>query len=182
MVASELEQILERINNQSFPPVHLWNPPLSGEMDMRIAADGSWFYQDSKIERQSMVKLFSTILKRETDDYFLITPVEKFKIRVDDAPFVAVEVDKLASDTQTLLFRTNVDDEVIADEDHQIKVEVDSTTDAPRPYLHIRNGLNALIHRNVFYQLIDWAEEKIDKNGSKLTIKSNGQEFELGRI
>ena len=119
MVANELEQILERINNKSLPPVHLWNPPLSGEMDMRIAADGSWFYQGSKIERQPMVKLFSTILKKESGNYFLITPVEKFRIQVDDAPFIAIEVDKVASDTQTLLFRTNVDDEVIADQEHK---------------------------------------------------------------
>ncbi len=182
MVASELEQILERINNKNLPPVHLWNPPLSGEMDMRIAADGSWFYQGSKIERQPMVKLFSTILKRESDDYFLITPVEKYKIQVDDAPFVAVEVDKVLSDTQTLLFRTNVDDEILAGVDHQIHVNTDLVTSQPRPYLHIREGLYALIHRNVFYQLVEWAQEQKKDGTTALIIQSQGQQFELGRL
>ncbi len=182
MVEHQLDQILDRIQSKNLPPVRLWNPSLTGEMDMRIAADGSWYYQGSKIERLSMVKLFSTILKKQADDFFLVTPVEKYKISVEDTPFVAVEVDKINSDPQVLLFRTNVDDEVIADADHQLKVSIDSATSEPRPYLHIRDDLYALIHRNVFYQLVEWAHQ-INKNGSKyLIIESQGQQFELGEI
>ena len=182
MAEHKLDQILDRIQGKNLPPVHLWDPALTGEMDMRIAVDGSWFYQGSKIERQSMVKLFSTILKKESEDYFLVTPVEKYKIIVDDAPFVAVEVDKIENNPQILLFRTNIDDEVIADAEHSLKVNIDLATAAPRPYLHIRNGLNALVHRNVFYQLVEWAQEK-DVNGIIfLTIESQGQHFELGSI
>jgi len=182
MSEDQLEQILDRIQNKTLPPVHLWNPPLTGEMDMRIATNGDWFYLGSKIERKSMVKLFSTILKKQENDYFLVTPVEKFKINVDDAPFVAVEVDKVESDVQALVFRTNVDDEVVANAEHEIKVNIDLATSQPRPYLHIRDGLDALIHRNVFYQLVEWAYEK-DINGVKfLMIESHRQQFELGKI
>ncbi len=149
---------------------------------MRIAANGDWYHQGSLIQRKRLVKLFSTILKKELNDFFLVTPVEKYQIQVDDAPFVAVEVDRINCDRQTLVFRTNVDEQIIADVDHPINVKVDVETGEPRPYLHVRDGLNALLHRNVFYQLVEWSLEEPHLNGSVLVIESSGQKFQLGQL
>lgn len=130
------------------PPVHLWNPPFCGDLDMEIRADGSWFYNGTPIGRPAMVRLFSTILKREGDRFFLVTPVEKVGIRVADAPFLAVDA-QIAPDRIT--FTTNVGDEVTADADHPILMR--GTAEAPRPYVHVRAGLEALIDRKTFYRL-----------------------------
>ncbi|PLL11777.1 DUF1285 domain-containing protein [Tabrizicola sp. TH137] len=138
------------------PPVHLWNPPFCGDIDMRIARDGTWFYQGTPIGRPGLVKLFSGILKKEGDRYFLVTPVEKVGITVDDAPFVAVDFD-LAGDgaAQTITFTTHVGDTVPLDADHPLRVERDPATGEPSPYLHVRAGLEALIDRKSFYRLVD---------------------------
>ena len=133
------------------PPVHLWNPPFCGDLDMEIRADGTWFYNGTPIGRPAMVRLFASILKREGDAYFLVTPVEKVGIRVIDAPFVAVDADI----GDQISFVTNVGDRVTAGPDHAI--EVRGTLDAPRPYVHIRRGLWALIDRKTFYRLADAA-------------------------
>lgn len=134
------------------PPVHLWNPPFCGDLDMRIARDGTWFYLGSPIGRAELVKLFSTILRRDGDDYFLVTPVEKVGIIVDDAPFVAVDFNPVADD---LVFETNVGDRVTAGPDHPIRVVRDPQTGEPSPYVLVRANLEALIDRKSFYRLVD---------------------------
>jgi hypothetical protein len=137
------------------PPVHLWNPPFCGDIDMRIARDGTWFYLGTPIGRAPMVRLFSSILKREGDAYFLVTPVEKVGIRVDDAPLLAVDFTATgAGREQVLLFVTKTEDVVTADADHPIIVKFDAQGE-PSPYIHVRGGLNALIDRKSFYRLID---------------------------
>lgn len=142
------------------PPVHLWNPPFSGDLDMRIARDGRWFYLGTPINRPALVRLFSSVLKKEGDRYFLVTPVEKVGITVDDAPFVAVDFDVAgAGQTQTLTFHTNVGDSAVADSDHPIRVERAAGSGEPSPYVLIRSGLEALIDRKSFYRLVDLGED-----------------------
>ncbi len=137
-------------------PVHLWNPPYCGEIDMRIARDGTWYYQGTPIGRPALVRLFSNILRRDDDRYFLVTPVEKVGIRVDDAPFVAVDFDQEGSGhDQRLTFTTQVGDRATAGPDHPIRVIRDAATGEPSPYILIRNGLEALIDRKSFYRLVD---------------------------
>ena len=138
------------------PPVHLWNPPFCGDLDMRIARDGTWFYLGTPIGRPGLVKLFSSILRKDGEDYFLVTPVEKVGITVDDAPFVAVDFE--ATDTgrdQVLSFVTHVDDRVEAGPEHPIRVERDPETGEPAPYVLVRANLEALIDRKSFYRLVD---------------------------
>jgi hypothetical protein len=137
-------------------PVHLWNPPFCGDLDMRIARDGTWFYLGTPIGRKPLVKLFSSILKREDDRYYLVTPVEKVGISVDDAPFVAVDFTAEGEGrAQRLTFTTQVDDEVSAGPDHPIRVTRDASSGEPSPYVHVRAGLEALIDRKSFYRLVD---------------------------
>lgn len=152
------------------PPVHLWNPPFCGDLDMEIRADGTWFYQGTPIGRPAMVRLFSTILKREGDSFFLVTPVEKVGIRVVDAPFVAVDAD-IRPDAVT--FTTNVGDQVTAGPDHPITLR--GTAQEPRPYVHVRAGLEALIDRKTFYRLAAAATE----DAGRTDIRSLGVFFPL---
>lgn len=137
------------------PPVHLWNPPFCGDLDIRIARDGTWFYLGTPIGRPGMVKLFSSILKKEDDRYFLVTPVEKVGIRVDDAPFVAVDFDVEGQGRdQVLTFVTQVEDRAAAGPEHPIRVVRDASGE-PSPYILIRRNLEALIDRKSFYRMID---------------------------
>jgi hypothetical protein len=137
------------------PPVHLWDPPFCGDLDMEIRRDGTWFYEGTPIGRKPLVRLFSTILKREADKFFLVTPVEKVGIRVEDAPFVAVDFEAAGEDRdQVISFTTNVGDVVVAGPDHEIRVTRDDTGE-PSPYVHVRAGLDALIDRKSFYRLVD---------------------------
>lgn len=144
------------------PPVELWHPTHCGDSEMRIAADGTWFHQGSPIGRRELVKLFSTILRREADgDHVLVTPVEKLSIAVEDAPFLAVEVTSEGADRdRSLSFRLNTDDYVLCGPDHPLRVET-APDGTPRPYLHVRGeigrGLEALVVRSVFYELADRA-------------------------
>ncbi len=153
------------------PPVHLWDPPFCGDLDMEIRADGTWFYQGTPIGRPAMVRLFSTILKREGDAFFLVTPVEKVGIRITDAPFVAVDAE-IAPDRVT--FTTNVGDLVVAGAENRIILRGDAAE--PRPYVHVRAGLEALIDRKTFYRLAAAAEEGPD---GRVGIYSGGQFFAL---
>ncbi len=141
---------------KGLPPVHLWNPPFCGDLDMRIARDGTWFYLGTPIGRPELVRLFSTILRRDGDDYFLVTPVEKVGITVDDAPFVAVDFEvKGDGEAQKLVFETNVGDHVMAGPDNPIRVVRDPETGEPSPYVLVRANLEALIDRKSFYRLVD---------------------------
>ncbi|WP_299684970.1 DUF1285 domain-containing protein [uncultured Tateyamaria sp.] len=141
---------------RGLPPVHLWNPPFCGDLDVRIARDGTWFYQGTPIGRPGLVKLFSSILKREGGKYFLVTPVEKVGITVDDAPFVAIDFEVQGEGVaQVLTFTTHVDDMAKAGPDHPIRVERDPKSGEPSPYILIRADLEALIDRKSFYRLVD---------------------------
>ena len=133
-----------------------WNPPFCGDLDMRIARDGTWYHEGTPIKRPGLVRLFSTILKREGDRFFLVTPVEKVGITVEDAPFVAVDVEPHGDGKrQALVFETNVGESVIAGADNPIRVERDPGTDEPAPYVMVRAGLEALIDRKSFYRMIE---------------------------
>ena len=137
-------------------PVHLWNPPFCGDLDIRIARDGTWFYLGTPIGRPALVKLFSNILKLENGRYYLVTPVEKVGITVDDAPFVAVDfVVSGAGVAQSLQFETQVGDKVTAGPDDPVRVVRDSETGEPSPYVMVRAGLEALIDRKSFYRLVE---------------------------
>lgn len=137
-------------------PVHLWNPDFCGDLDMRIARDGTWFYLGTPIGRMPLVKLFSSIIRKDGDDYFLVTPVEKVGITVDDAPFVAIDFDvDGAGQDQKISFTTQVDDIAVAGPDNPIRVERDAKTGEPSPYVLIRANLEALIDRKSFYRLVD---------------------------
>jgi uncharacterized protein len=162
---------------KGLPPVHLWNPPFCGDLDMRIAADGTWFYQKTPIGRPALVRLFASVLKREGDDYFLVTPVEKCRILVEDAPFLGVElvVDAQKS-PKTLQFRTNVDDWVACGGDHPLRFERDAPTGGLKPYLHVRSGLWAKVTRALLYDLVELGEER-DVDGECMFGVASGGEF-----
>ncbi|MFV3416149.1 DUF1285 domain-containing protein [Pseudomonas nitroreducens] len=165
---------------KGLPPVHLWNPDCCGDIDMRIARDGTWYYLGTPIGRKPMVRLFSTIIRRDGDDYFLVTPVEKCGITVDDAPFVAVTlVVEGEGEEQVLRFTTNVEDEVVADAAHPIRVDLDPQTQEPSPYVLVRVNLEALIHRNVFYQLVELAVPREIDGVEWLGVWSSGEFFPI---
>lgn len=162
-------------------PVHLWNPDFCGDIDMRIARDGTWFYQGTPIGRAAMVRLFSTILRRDGDDYFLVTPVEKVGIQVDDAPFVAIRLDVQGEgQQQRLRFFSNVDDSCELDAQHPLRVDIDPSTAEPSPYVLMRTNLQALIHRNVFYQLVELAVPREIDGQQWLGVWSHGEFFIIG--
>jgi hypothetical protein len=161
---------------RGLPPVHLWNPPNSGEIDIVIKPDGRWVHEGATISREALVRLFSTVLRKDPDGIYLVTPVEKLKITVEDAPFVAVRVDR---DGEALRFLTNVGDEVEAGPEHAIRVEMGEDGE-PRPYLHVRRGLEALISRPVFYELVEMAEPRETPDGETLGVTSNGAWFPVG--
>lgn len=164
------------------PPVHLWNPPFCGQIDMRIARDGSWHYMGTPIPRPAMVKLFSSILRREPDDSFvLVTPAEKCQIRVDDVPFLAVELTLAGEGENRLIaFRTNVDDVVPLDAEHPLRVAINPRSGEPSPYVLVRDRLEALIARPVYYQLVELAEERTVDGRPVLGVQSAGRFFVLG--
>ena len=161
---------------KGLPPVHLWNPPFCGDIDMRIARDGTWFYMGTPIGRKELVNLFSTIIRRDGDDYFLVTPVEKVGITVDDAPFVAIDFDKTEAGLQ---FLTNVGDEVVAGPDHPIRVVRDPETGEPSPYVLIRANLEALIDRKSFYRLVDLGEEDLVDGVAWFGVRSHDVFFPI---
>jgi hypothetical protein len=161
------------------PPVHLWNPPFCGDIDMRIARDGTWFYQGTPIGRPALVRLFSQILRREGDDYFLVTPVEKVGIRVDDAPFVAVDFDvDGAGLEQVLQFSTKTGDIVQANAQNPLRF-ARSADGQPAPYVHVRAGLEALIDRKSFYRLVDLAQPAVYMGEDWLGVYSGGAFFAM---
>ena len=141
------------------PPIHLWDPPFCGDIDMEIRRDGSWFYNGTPIARPALVRLFSSILRKEGAKYVLVTPVEKVGIRVEDAPFVAVDAEaEGAGAARALTFTTQVGDRVTAGPDHPIRVARDARTGEPAPYVHVRGRLEALIDRKTFYRLVELGE------------------------
>jgi hypothetical protein len=163
---------------RGLPPVHLWNPPFCGDLDMRIAGDGTWFYLGTPIGRPALVRLFSTILKREDGKHFLVTPVEKVGIRVDDAPFLAVEMQNEPGERggRLLRFRTNVDDWVPCGAGHQLRFEM-AADGGLTPYLHVRSDLWAKVTRALYYDLVDMGEERVVDGQSMFGIESGGEFF-----
>lgn len=193
MSTANPENLLTQIAKQKGPaPVHLWNPPYCGEIDMRIASDGRWYHEGSPIGRLTMVQLFSSILRRDDDGhYYLVTPVERVRISVDDCPFVAQTLDVVGEGAdQQLRFTLNTQDQVVAGPDNRITVTLDDDGQ-PHPIIHVRHGLNALISRSVFYQLVDLAHIEVapEKNSdseikqeksNSLVVFSGAEKFSLG--
>ncbi|MET0308019.1 MAG: DUF1285 domain-containing protein [Sphingomonas sp.] len=174
--ALSLAEIAKLAAESRLPPVQSWTPEHCGHSDMRIAADGTWFHQGSPIGRAAMVRLFSTILRRESDGRFvLVTPVEKLDIEVDDAPFTAVEL-KIDGGGQSarLAFRLNTGDVIVAGPEHGLRFEM--RADGARPYLHVRAGLEALIVRSVYYEL---AQIALADGGTHPGVWSDGIFFAL---
>ena len=152
-----LAQVAQAVAERRLPPVEQWNPERCGDSEMRIARDGTWYHQGSPIGRPAMVRLFSTVLRREPDGtHVLVTPAEKLDIQVDDAAFVAVALKVQDSGTnRRLAFQLNTGDLVTAGPEHPLRFT--GTGDGPRPYLHVRGGLEALVARSVYYELADLA-------------------------
>lgn len=179
--AESIAAAVKAAKGRGLPPVEKWNPPFCGDLDMRIARDGTWFYMGTPIGRAPLVRLFSTVLKREGDDYFLVTPVEKVGITVDDAPFLAVDFTvEGAGEDQRLTFHTSVGDTVTADKDHPIHVEM--RDGEPAPYVEVRAGLKALIDRKSFYRLVDHSvTQQIDGEGH-FGVWSGGNFFPIASV
>lgn len=179
--SSALEGVIAAAKAQApgrgLPPVHLWNPAHCGAIDIVIKKSGLWFHEGSPIGREALVRLFSTVLRKDPDGYVLVTPAEKLSITVEDAPFIAVRMDRRGAD---LVFLTNVGDEVTAGPENPIRVEIDPGSDEPRPYVHVRRGLEALIARPVYYELVEMAESRPTPRGPTLCVTSQGVWFAVG--
>ena len=171
-----LSEIAQALADRRLPPVESWTPARCGDSDMRIARDGRWFHAGTPIEREAMVRLFSTLLRREADgSHVLVTPHEKLDIAVEDAPFVAVEMKEEGDGADAnLAFRLNTGELVRAGPDHRLRIGGDAA--APRPYLHVRAGLEALVARAVFYELADRAVVAADGTAG---VWSDGAFFAL---
>ena len=168
---------------RKLPPVEQWAPERSADIDMEIRADGSWWHEGGRINREKLVKLFSTILRRDEDgSYWLVTPYEKVVVHVEEAPFIAVRAEQAdgTGEEQTLAFVTNVGDVVVAGPDHPIRVETDPETLEPSPYLRVRGRLEAKLSRPVFYELAGLAVEGSGALEGRMGVWSQGMFFDLG--
>lgn len=172
---ARVAEAVKQAPGRGLPPVHLWHPAHCGDIDILIRADGVWMHEGSPIGRAQMVRLFSTILRKDSDGYHLVTPVEKMKIRVEDLPFRAVS---LREQDARLIFTTDQGDEAEAGPDHALIVETDPETGEPAPRIHVRGDLWARVVRSVFYDLVERAEE-ID---GELKLRSGDSLFSLGAV
>ena len=180
--AGPLEKLARAAADEKLPPVDAWQPTVQKDMGLRISRDGAWHYLGSPIARPSLVRLLSRVMKREGEDFFLVSPVEKLRIAVEDAPFLAVELECSGeSQSQRLIFRTNVDDVVIAGKAHPIWVNEDPLSGEPAPYIEVRDGLWALINRSVYYELAERVMPSPNSPG-QLGVFSEGSFFELGTV
>lgn len=170
-----LEALLKEQAADRLPPVERWNPPYCGDIGMAIRRDGTWTYQGSPIGRKPLVRLFSRVLRRDPDSrYYLVTPVEKVDVTVEDAPFLAVEMEVTgAGREQSLVFRTNVDDVVACGPAHPLRFEPEAGSGGLKPYLHVRGRLEALVTRAVYYDLVELAVTE----GDHLGVWSGGHFF-----
>lgn len=188
MPEKDLNSILSQLKagaseEKSLPPVEKWNPDFCGDMDLTIKRDGSWHYMGSPMGRQRLVKLFSSVLKKENDNYFLVTPVEKLGIKVEDAPFLIIRMSIEKSDQGDLIvFEDNCDNIIALTVDNPLWVETDSETGEPSPYIKVRRNLHAQIHRNVFYELVEIAKERTLDGHKHLGVLSAGSFFSLGTL
>jgi hypothetical protein len=172
---------------RSRPPGHLWNPTNCGGIGLQIRRDGSWWQEGVRFSREKLVQLFSTILRRDADGYYLVTPHEKVVVKVDDAPFVGVRVDRHESGGhQVILVTTNVGDVVAVDADHPIRVVTDRQTGEPSTYVLVRGGLEARLARPPYYELISWAEpdspEQFGDGKPTMSVMSSGVRFVVGEV
>lgn len=178
---SGLESLIATAGKNGLPPVESWNPPDCGEIGMRIGSDGTWYYRDSPVGRKRLVRLFSTVLRRDEDGlHYLVTPVEKIVIDVDDAPFLAVEmlVEGVGRD-QCLIFRTNVDDVVACGEDHPMHFEIEEPNGGLKPYLLVRGRLEALVTRSLYYDLVALAVWEGEGADARFGVWSGGEFFQM---
>jgi hypothetical protein len=174
--AEGLAEAARRFASRGPAPVHLWNPPFCGNLDIKIARDGTWSYLDTPIGREALVRLFASILRRDGADYFLVTPVEKVGITVEDAPFVAVDC---RAEGDRLVFVTSLGDEAAAGPEHPIRVQVEPNTGEPAPYIHIRAALEARIDRKTFYRLVERGEVRELEGRDWFGIASGGCFFPI---
>lgn len=175
---SGLEALLKAQAGKGPAPVDKWNPPYCGDIGMRIRGDGVWLYQGSPIGRMPLVKLFASVLRKDADGkHYLVTPAEKIDVQVDDAPFLAVEMEvQGGGHDQRLTFRTNVDDIVEAGPDHPIRFQTEAGSEGLKPYLHVRGRLEALVTRALYYDLVELA---VEDRGRGLGLWSRGAFFPL---
>lgn len=183
-----LEDALKLASQRKLPPVENWHPEDCGEMDMVIRADGSWWHEGAPINRPALVRLFSTILRKDEDGVtYLVTPVEKIAIKVEDSPFLAVHLQHKPGDEtgpETFLFTTNLGDQVALSHKHPLKILENKNNGQPRPYILVRGQLEARLTRPVFYELVEKAQIRPDPtNGQKHAyITSKGETFDLGNV
>jgi len=165
--------------SKKLPPIESWNPPYCGEIDMQIKRNGDWYFNGTIFKRLSLVKLFASVLLREVDDdlddYYLVTPVEKVKITVEDVPFVITQWDWQAENQKTMMVSTNLGDKFILDNEHPLTITEDGDL-----YVTVRRNLLAKVHRNVYYQWVDLSKEVKTDNGTELIFISANHPFSLG--
>ncbi len=185
-VSGGLEALLSRARHAGdgakggLPPVEKWNPPFCGDLDIRIAANGLWYYMGTPIGRDKMVRLFSTVLRKDDDGKtYLVTPVEKIGISVDDAPFLAVEMSAHDEGGQALTLRTNVGDIIQVGKDNPLRFEDEVGTDGVKPYVHVRGRLDALLARPLLYQLVDLGEVRNIEGVEQFGVESRGVFFSI---
>jgi hypothetical protein len=181
MANFDLSAFQQQIKSQdaSLPPVDKWNPDFCGDIDLQIKHDGSWLYMGTPIGRNPLVKLFASVLKREEDQYFLVTPVEKVGIQVEDAPFI---ITQWQQQDKKLALTTNIGDVLIVGEDHPVELFKDKKTQVTLPYALVRRNLWARLHQNVFYQLAELGNEQLVDGKKHLTLNSNNYTFSLGEL
>ena len=181
--AKGLETIYEfsKKEKNSLPPVDKWNPKFCGDIDMKIMRNGKWFYMGTEIKRPAMVKLFSGILRLDSDNcYYLVTPVEKVRISVEDAPFIATSlISENKDNINHLYFITNVNEKILLTKNNPLEIKIDNKTEEPSPYIFVRKNLKALISRSVFYELIELATKKNIDGKDCLVLASAGEVFKL---
>ena len=178
--------LLKQQNDSSstLPPVHLWHPQKTGDMDMRIDREGRWIHEGGEIKRQRLVKLFSRILRLQGEHYFLLTPLEKWQISVDVAPFFITSATReIRGDEQAIVLNTSTDDNLVVSEQNPLWVDVEEDQETPIPLVTVRDNLSGLLSRAVYYQLVDWGHEVLREDGGKdLYIRSMGSEYKLGTL
>jgi hypothetical protein len=178
-----LEKISEQLkqselgSEKKMPPVELWDPPYCGEIDLLIKADGHWFYNGTVFKRLALVKLFASVLKKEADEYFLVTPVEKVKISVEDTPFIITQWAWQDNQAAIMQVSTNLDDTFLLSNEHPLHISEQGDL-----YVTVRRNLVAKVHRNVYYQWVNFAKEVTTEQGIGLAIESAGEQFILGYL